>query len=79
MPPQLAGWRPIVRLRLPIRALAVISEDDPYCAPERARTMAADWGAGCLSLGAAGHINAESGLGDWTQGQGWLQQLAGPA
>jgi uncharacterized protein len=79
MPPHLSNWRPIVRQRLPFPATMVISEDDPFSAPARARALAADWGAECLGLGAAGHINAESGLGHWPQGQGWLQRLGGAA
>jgi uncharacterized protein len=77
MPPNLSNWRPIVRQRLPFPATVVISEDDPFSKPGRARALAADWGADCLSLGAAGHINSDSGLGDWPQGQGWLLRLAG--
>jgi len=76
-PPQLSNWRPIARQRLPFRTTVVISEDDPFSAPGRARVLAADWGAECLSLAAAGHINADSGLGDWPQGQGWLLRLGG--
>jgi predicted alpha/beta hydrolase family esterase len=75
MPPQLAGWRHIVRQRLPFAALVVYSQDDPFCAPERARALAADWGAPVHNLGAAGHINADTGLGDWPQGLAWLQGL----
>jgi predicted alpha/beta hydrolase family esterase len=58
----------IVRQRLPFPALVVYSEDDPFCAPHRAREMAAAWGARAHSLGARGHINADSGLGDWPDG-----------
>jgi hypothetical protein len=76
-PPQLAGWRRIVRQRLPFPALVIYSDDDPFCATGRARGMAADWGAPTLSLGAAGHINAESGLGDWPAGFASLRGLAG--
>jgi predicted alpha/beta hydrolase family esterase len=75
MPPNLFNWRPIVRGRLPFRSLAVISGDDPYCAPERAAQMASDWGSESFDLGAAGHINGESGLGDWPQGLALLQAL----
>lgn len=74
-PPQLAGWRPIARQRLPFAALVLYSEDDPFCAPDQARAMAADWGAPAHSLGAAGHINADTGLGDWPQGLVWLHGL----
>jgi len=76
MPPQLAGWRHIVRQPLPFAAQAVISGDDPYCSPERGRSMAADWGAHVLELPAAGHLNADSGLGEWPQGLALLHQLA---
>ncbi len=78
MPPQLAGWRPIVRHRLPFPAHVVYSEDDPFCAPQRARAMAAAWGAPATSLGARGHVNADSGLGDWPDGLARLDALLAP-
>jgi uncharacterized protein len=74
-PPQLVTWRPIVRQRLPFRSIAVISQDDPYCDPERAMQMAADWGSEAVSVGPAGHINAGSGLGAWPEGRAWLDGL----
>jgi len=75
MPPQLAPWRPIVRKRLPFASMAVVSSDDPYCTPDRAAQMAADWGSELMSVGARGHINGDSGLGDWQQGRAMLQAL----
>ncbi len=69
MPPQLAPWRPIVRAPLPFPSTAVVSSDDPYCAPERAAEMAVQWGCEWVSVGERGHINGESGLGDWPQGR----------
>lgn len=76
MPPQIQGrWRPIERRALPFPALVVYSEDDPYCSPDRARGMAAAWGCPALSVGHRGHINGQSGLGDWPQGRAWLTQL----
>jgi hypothetical protein len=77
MPPQMAGWRPIVRARLPFPAVVVYSEDDSFCSAERALGLAADWGAEAVSLGTAGHINADSGLGDWPAGLDWLRRVAG--
>ncbi len=74
-PPQVATWRPIVRVRLPFPARVLYSEDDPFCAADRARAMAADWGAASESLGTAGHINAESGLGDWPDGLARLRSV----
>jgi len=75
MPPQLHNWRPPVRLRLPFAATVLYSNDDPYGAPERARAMAEDWGAGAISIGAAGHINGDSGLGEWPAGLARLSAL----
>lgn len=77
MPPQLSSWRGIPRATLPFAALVLYSEDDPFCSPERARAMAADWGAQAIQLGALGHINAESGLGDWPEGRLWLAKVCG--
>jgi predicted alpha/beta hydrolase family esterase len=62
-----------VRRRLPFPALVVCSDDDPYCDASRALAMATDWGAAVDLLTGAGHINAESGLGDWPAG---LERLA---
>jgi uncharacterized protein len=76
MPPQLSGWRPIVRQRLPFAARVVYSDDDPFCASPRAMQMATDWGAPAEGIGARGHINSDSGLADWPQGLAWLMQLA---
>jgi predicted alpha/beta hydrolase family esterase len=77
MPPNLAGWRPVVRQRMPFASLAVISSDDPYCAPARAEQFARDWGSEAVNIGPQGHINGESALGDWPQGRTLLQALVG--
>jgi len=75
MPPNLYNWRPIVRDRLSFPSLAIISSDDPYAAPNRAREMANDWGSEVREIGPRGHVNAQSGLGDWPEGRQWLQVL----
>jgi predicted alpha/beta hydrolase family esterase len=75
MPPNLRPWCPIVRQRLPFAAIAVTSSDDPYGAPARTAQMAHDWGAQHVDIGAAGHINGDSGLGDWPEGRHLLDRL----
>jgi predicted alpha/beta hydrolase family esterase len=75
MPPNLFNWRPIARTRLPFASLAVISGDDPYCEPLRAQQFASDWGAQSFDAGPRGHLNGDSGLGDWPQGRVLLQAL----
>ena len=69
------GWAPIARQRLPFAATLVASRNDPYCSFDRAQGLAADWGARCVDAGARGHLNGESGLGDWAEGHGGLQEL----
>jgi uncharacterized protein len=76
MPPNLFNWRPIVREHLPFSAIVVVSSDDPYCALPRSAQMAADWGAERVELGPRGHINGDSGLGDWPDGLALLKRLA---
>lgn len=51
----------------------VASSDDPYGSLQHARHMAMDWAAGCVEVGALGHINAASGVGDWDTGWHLLQ------
>jgi predicted alpha/beta hydrolase family esterase len=79
MPPNLFSFRPIVRERLPFASLVVISSDDPYGSPERAALFASDWGSATVAIGARGHINGDSGLGDWPQGRELLRSLMGAA
>ncbi|WP_077000053.1 alpha/beta hydrolase [Variovorax sp. KK3] len=69
------GWAPIVRKPLPFPALMIAASDDPYCSAERSRGMARDWAARYIDAGRRGHINAESGLGDWPEGRQLLNDL----
>ena len=71
----LRSWAPVQQVRLPFPALLVGSSNDPYCSLARAQQFASDWGARFVSLGARGHLNADSGLGDWLEGHRWLGQL----
>lgn len=71
----LKSWSPIVLQALPFRSILLGSQNDPYCSFARAQSFAAAWGSEFMDYGHAGHINAESGLGDWPQGQALLHQL----
>jgi len=73
--PQLRTWRPMVRQALPFAATVVASGDDPYSRLDRAHGLALDWSAGWLPAGAGGHLNADSGLGDWPAGLAILDAL----
>ncbi len=73
--PLLPGWSPIARQPLPFAATLVASRNDPYCHGDRATALAAAWGAQLHDAGERGHLNAESGLGDWPEGLALLQAL----
>lgn len=69
------GVSAALRRRLPFPALVIGSDDDPWMSAPRALHWAQAWGADFRNAGAKGHINADSGLGDWTVGQQWLLEL----
>ena len=73
--PVLSSWSPIALQGLPFKSILVGSRNDPYCAEARARLFASAWGADYVDAGQQGHINAESGLGDWPAGYELLRQL----
>lgn len=75
MRPVLPSWSPISLQRLPFPSVLVGSRNDPYCSFERAQAFAMAWGSRFVDLGEAGHINAESGLGDWPTGHAVLAEL----
>ena len=77
LPPQLASWRGTPRPQLPFVALVAYSEDDPYADPAATCALATDWGAATWPQGCRGHLNADSGLGDWPEGLARLRALAG--
>jgi predicted alpha/beta hydrolase family esterase len=71
----LPGWSPIVRERLPFASTLVVSRDDPYCSYMRASALALNWGSRLVDVGACGHINADSSLGEWPQGHALLEEF----
>lgn len=74
----LTSWAPVPLHKLPFQTVLFASSDDPFCAPERARLFAAAWGADFVDAGPRGHLNAESGLGDWPLAHEQLLQLMRP-
>lgn len=74
-PAQASGFAPLPLRRLPFPSIVAASSDDPYASLDHARACAQAWGSELAELGAHGHLNAASGLGDWPQGQKLLQRL----
>jgi predicted alpha/beta hydrolase family esterase len=63
------------RVALPFPTRVVASRNDPYGCVEFAQRCAAAWGSSFTDVGSAGHINADSGLGDWAEGRQLLAAL----
>jgi len=74
---QLADFAPVPYAPLPSRSVLVASSNDPYCPIRRAGAYARAWGSEFVRLQNAGHINVESGFGDWPLGLALLQSLTG--
>lgn len=72
---QLADFAPVPYAQLPYRSVLVASSNDPYCPIRRAGAYARAWGSEFVRLQNAGHINVESGFGDWPLGLALLQSL----
>jgi uncharacterized protein len=77
LPPDLYNWRKPILNPLPFPSMCVVSSNDPFGSLDAGHNMAAAWGARCVEAGAKGHINGESGLGDWPAGHALVLDLIG--
>jgi predicted alpha/beta hydrolase family esterase len=74
-PVEAVGFAPIPRERLPCPSIVVASSDDPYSHLEFSQQCAEVWDSQFVNIGRAGHINAASGLGTWSEGHRMLRSL----
>ena len=69
-------FAPVPRNPLTVPGKVVISRDDPWCDAEKAIEWTENWQLPVWDVGNCGHINSESGLGNWDAGwqivQEWL-------
>ena len=75
-PADARGFDPVRLAPLPFASIVVASSDDPYGGVPFSERCAQAWGSRWIGIGARGHINAQSGLGDWAQGLEWLESMA---
>jgi predicted alpha/beta hydrolase family esterase len=73
----LSDFAPVPSSKLPYRNVLVASTHDPYCPVRLAGAYARNWGSEFVRVPDAGHINVESGHGDWPLGVALLQSLLG--
>src|SRR5258708_22368131 len=69
------NFSPVPLSVLPFPSVVVASSNDPYVSLDRAREFANAWGSELEEAGPAGHLNSESGLGDWPEGKRLLRNL----
>lgn len=67
--------RALPQVPLLFPSTVVASSNDPWMPLGHARQWAADWGSEFVDLGDKGHINSESGLGEWAEGQRLMHHL----
>ena len=75
----LTDFAPVPYQKLPYRNVLVASSNDPYCPVRLAGAYARAWGSELVRLQNAGHINVDSGHGEWPLGLALLQSLMGSA
>jgi len=71
------SFTPVPLARITFATRVVASRNDAYGSFEFAERMAAAWGSAFTDVGHAGHINADSDLGDWAVGRALLAELVG--
>ena len=73
----LADFAPVPFQKLPYRNVLVASSNDPFCPVRLAGAYARAWGSEFVRIQDGGHINIDSGHGEWPLGLALLQSLAG--
>ncbi|MBS0426307.1 MAG: alpha/beta hydrolase [Proteobacteria bacterium] len=71
----LSDFAPVPYARLPYRSIVVASSNDPFCPVRLAGAYARAWGSEFVRMQNAGHINVDSGHGDWPLGLALLESL----
>ena len=71
----LSDFAPVPYAALPYRSILVASSNDPYCPIRLAGAYARAWGSEFVRLQNAGHINVDSGHGEWPLGLALLHSL----
>lgn len=76
---RLSRFAPVPSGELPFPSILVASRNDPWVGFETATVLAKSWGSHLWDAGLAGHLNSESGHGEWTEGREILARLIGRA
>jgi len=69
------GFSPVPLQLLPFRSILVASSNDRFISLEQSTVLAHAWGSHFVNIGPAGHINTDSGFGEWPLGETFLTEL----
>ncbi|BBB08567.1 RBBP9/YdeN family alpha/beta hydrolase [Sphingopyxis sp. EG6] len=72
---RIAGFADSPALSSQTPMIVVASDDDPYAKTPHVWRLSRHWDARFVNAGPFGHINADSGIGDWPYGQYLLASL----
>ena len=72
---RMGSFSPVPREALPFPSLLVASRNDSFASFETCARIAAMWGCPLIDAGAIGHINADSDIGEWSEGVRLLASL----
>lgn len=74
-PKEITGFSPMPLEKLKFRSIAVCSSNDKWVSTDSAKYFAHCWNAELVNIGQHGHINADTGFGEWPEGEKFLQEL----
>ncbi|MFT5963834.1 MAG: putative alpha/beta hydrolase family esterase [Flavobacterium sp.] len=74
-PEETWNFSPIPTSKLDYPSVVVTSSNDPYISVERAQFLAVQWGSAFVNIGPKGHLNSDSQLEYWEEGQAILKSL----
>jgi predicted alpha/beta hydrolase family esterase len=75
-PPGISGFRnPFSLAPANCKCTVVASENDPFASMDYCQRLADHWRARLVNIGARGHINAGSELGNWAEGRKLLAEI----
>jgi predicted alpha/beta hydrolase family esterase len=75
-PHEAQEFRNVPREKFDFPSLVVASSDDPYASLDYCRKRAEEWGSVLIDAGPLGHINGQSGIGNWESGFALLTAFA---
>lgn len=74
-PDEVRNFAPMPLVQFPFPSIVVASDNDTYVSIERAEFFAEKWGSDFITVYSKGHINSDSNLEYWEEGQAILSDL----